>query len=49
MLNDCSGANHNVPPQDKKLTKKEILDHHDMFVGSQATDFGEYLVKHDEF
>lgn len=35
--------------QDKQLTKEEILQHYDTFVGSQATDFGEYLVRHDEF
>lgn len=34
---------------DKKLTKEEILQHQDVFVGSQATDFGDYLVRHDEF
>uniref|UniRef100_T1JLL4 Reticulocalbin-3 n=1 Tax=Strigamia maritima TaxID=126957 RepID=T1JLL4_STRMM len=35
--------------QDKKLTKQEILDKYDLFVGSQATDFGEALGRHDEF
>ncbi|XP_070847772.1 calumenin-A [Chaetodon trifascialis] len=35
--------------QDGKLTKKEILDKYDMFVGSQVTDFGEALLRHDEF
>ncbi|CAG0879967.1 unnamed protein product [Darwinula stevensoni] len=36
--------------KDRKLTKEEILEHYDIFVGSQATDFGEYLVRaHDEF
>ncbi|KAL5503600.1 hypothetical protein EMCRGX_G010573 [Ephydatia muelleri] len=38
--------------KDKKLTKDEILKHHDLFAGSQATEFGEYLIKikrHDEF
>lgn len=34
---------------DSKLTKAEILDKYDIFVGSQATDFGEALVRHDEF
>ena len=34
---------------DKQLTKEEILDKYDLFVGSQATDFGEALVRHDEF
>lgn len=32
-----------------ELTKLEILDKYDIFVGSQATDFGEALVRHDEF
>ena len=31
------------------LSKSEILDQQDLFVGSQATDFGDYLVRHDEF
>lgn len=36
--------------QDGELSKSEILDHHDVFVGSQATDFGEALTReHDEF
>lgn len=34
---------------DRDLTKEEILDKYDVFVGSQATDFGEALVRHDEF
>ncbi len=34
---------------DGKLTKEEILDKYDLFVGSQATDFGEALTRHDEF
>lgn len=34
---------------DSKLTKDEILDKYDLFVGSQATDFGEALTRHDEF
>lgn len=34
---------------DEKLTKEEVLDKYDLFVGSQATDFGEVLVRHDEF
>ncbi|KAJ8727216.1 hypothetical protein PYW08_015613 [Mythimna loreyi] len=34
---------------DEKLTKSEILDKYDLFVGSQATDFGEVLTRHDEF
>ncbi|XP_078666809.1 calumenin-like isoform X3 [Branchiostoma floridae x Branchiostoma belcheri] len=35
--------------KDQKLTKQEIVDKYDLFVGSQATDFGEALVRHDEF
>lgn len=35
--------------QDGRLTKEEIVDKYDLFVGSQATDFGEALVRHDEF
>ncbi|XP_074096278.1 calumenin B scf [Cotesia typhae] len=34
---------------DDKLTKEEILSKYDIFVGSQATDFGEALARHDEF
>ncbi|XP_016984148.1 calumenin-B [Drosophila rhopaloa] len=34
---------------DEQLTKEEILDKYDVFVGSQATDFGEALARHDEF
>ncbi|XP_039963712.1 calumenin-B [Bactrocera tryoni] len=34
---------------DEKLTKEEILEKYDVFVGSQATDFGEALARHDEF
>lgn len=34
---------------DHKLTKEEILAKYDVFVGSQATDFGEALARHDEF
>lgn len=34
---------------DQKLTKEEILNKYDLFVGSQATDFGEALTRHDEF
>ncbi|XP_011296835.1 calumenin [Fopius arisanus] len=34
---------------DQKLTKEEILEKYDVFVGSQATDFGEALTRHDEF
>ncbi|XP_059484453.1 calumenin [Neocloeon triangulifer] len=35
--------------KDGKLTKSEVLDKYDLFVGSQATDFGEALTRHDEF
>jgi len=35
--------------QDNKLTKEEIIENYDLFVGSQATDFGEALYRHDEF
>lgn len=35
--------------QDGRLTKDEVLDKYDLFVGSQATDFGEALTRHDEF
>lgn len=35
--------------KDGKLSVQEILDHYDLFVGSQATDFGEALTRHEEF
>ncbi|XP_055941077.1 calumenin-like [Argiope bruennichi] len=35
--------------RDNQLSKEEILNKFDLFVGSQATDFGEALVRHDEF
>jgi calumenin len=35
--------------QDGVLSKEEVLDKYEVFVGSQATDFGEALRKHDEF
>ncbi|XP_045176470.1 calumenin-B-like isoform X1 [Mercenaria mercenaria] len=35
--------------RDGVLTKQEILDKYDIFVGSQATDFGDALTRHDEF
>ena len=34
---------------DGQLTKDEIMAKYDLFVGSQATDFGEALNRHDEF
>ena len=33
--------------KDGKLTLDEIVAHYDTFVGSQATDYGEQLQKHD--
>ncbi|XP_015928979.1 calumenin-A [Parasteatoda tepidariorum] len=35
--------------KDGKLSKEEILNSYDLFVGSQATDFGGALNRHDEF
>ncbi|GLD68829.1 calumenin-B [Lates japonicus] len=35
--------------KDGRLTKAEIVEKYDLFVGSQATDFGEALTRHDEF
>ncbi len=35
--------------QDKKLSVDEVMDNHELFIGSQATDFGNYLNRHDEF
>lgn len=35
--------------KDGLLSKEEIIDNYDVFVGSQATDFGDALVRHDEF
>jgi len=35
--------------KDGELSIDEILLHHDKFVGSQATDWGEALNRHDEF
>jgi len=35
--------------QDGFLTKSEVVEKYDLFVGSQATDYGEVLAKHDEF
>merc|ERR1712131_527044 len=35
--------------KDGQLTKAEIVEKYDLFVGSQATDFGEALARHDEF
>jgi len=33
--------------KDGKLSKDEVLAHYDVFVGSQATDYGDQLHKHD--
>ncbi|EDO32638.1 predicted protein [Nematostella vectensis] len=35
--------------KDGYLTKSEIIDKHEVFAGSQATDFGDALTRHDEF
>jgi len=35
--------------QDGTLTKEEMLNKYDIFVSSQATEFGEALRRHDEF
>jgi len=34
--------------QDDQLTKEEILDKHEVFVGSQATDYGAELKIHND-
>lgn len=34
--------------KDDQLTKQEILDKHDVFVGSQATDYGAELLNHND-
>ena len=41
----------NISDDDKdgELTKEEIVNHYDNFVGSQATEWGEALNRHDEF
>jgi len=48
-----SEANHLLTEadvnKDSLLSKQEVLDKYDVFVGSQATDFGEALNRHDEF
>ncbi|KAL1483411.1 hypothetical protein MTO96_033218 [Rhipicephalus appendiculatus] len=48
-----SEARHLIHEADKdhdgKLTRDEIIDKYDVFVGSQATDYGEALTRHDEF
>lgn len=35
--------------KDEKLSEEEVIDKYDLFIGSQATDFGEVLLRHDEF
>lgn len=35
--------------KDKFLSREEVLADMDLFVGSQATDFGDYMMRHDEF
>ncbi|KAG7497389.1 hypothetical protein JOB18_036698 [Solea senegalensis] len=35
--------------KDGKLTRKEVLDNYQVFVGSHVTDFGKTLLQHDEF
>ncbi|KAK7080523.1 hypothetical protein SK128_011490, partial [Halocaridina rubra] len=34
---------------DDQLSFLEILDHHDVFVGSEATDYGDHLHNLDRF
>ena len=34
---------------DQLLTRAEVLENYDVFVGSSATRYGEILAKHDEF
>ena len=34
--------------KDGKLSEEEIAQHHDVFVGSEATDYGRALPKHEE-
>ncbi len=40
-----AGADDDV---DGRLTFREVLDHHDLFVGSEATDYGEMLHRIDD-
>ena len=49
LLPLVNSAHSFSPVQDYKLDKEEILKHYDTFVGSQATEFGESLYRHDEF
>lgn len=41
-----AGADDDV---DGILSLSEILDHHELFVGSEATDYGEHLNNPDRF
>ena len=34
---------------DKLLTKEEVMEQYDVFVGSSATKYGDILARHDEF
>lgn len=34
--------------KDGKLSEEEIAQHHEVFVGSEATDYGRALPKHEE-
>lgn len=34
---------------DTQLSKTEVLNHYDLFVGGQVTNYGEALWSHDEF
>lgn len=45
LLTSCAFC----PLQDGRLSKQEILDNYEVFVGSQVTNFGEVLLRHDEF
>lgn len=35
--------------QDDRLSYNEIVDNHDLFVGSEATDYGDHLQNIDKF
>lgn len=35
--------------QDDRLSYDEIIDNHDLFVGSEATDYGDHLQNIDKF
>jgi len=42
LMNECDQNN------DDKLTVEEILENHSLWVDSDATDYGRYLLEHDE-